>query len=314
MDRDWRSGASPEILRLRADTLRDLRNFFDQRCVLEVDTPVLLSSAVSEVHLHSYATQGDPPRYLHTSPEFAMKRLLASGSGPIYQFCKCFRRDEQSARHNPEFTMLEWYRPGFDLPALEAEVSELVDAVLGAANYQHASYAELFQQHMGINPHRSSKHELQRVAQERLDLQTGEMGKSDWLDLIMSHLIEPQLQGRVWVTGFPRQQAGLSRVAHDAQGEVVAQRSELFIDGMEIANAYHELSDALELQRRAEDDNVQRRSRGLPEVALDTHLLAAHRHGLPECAGVALGFDRLLMLKSGSDRIDQVLAFAEGRI
>ena len=315
---DWRPGADFDVLRLRAGLLQQIRHFFDCLGVLEVDTPCLLRATASDVHLASFvltgAETGAEPRFLQTSPEFAMKRMLAAGSGPIYQLCKCFRHGESSPRHNPEFTMLEWYRPGFDLAALMAEVSALVEQLLGIQDFRQLAYGELFQQFVGVNPHRVSTAELARVARGRLDIQAQQMSRTDWLDLLMSHLVEPELSGAVFVYDFPWQQASLSRIDNNAGGEPVARRFELYIDGLEIANGYHELLDAGELQRRAGLDNTQRRQCGLPEIPLDPHLLAAHQCGLPPCAGVAVGFDRLVMLKSGAASIDQVQAFSDSRI
>lgn len=315
MASDWRPGASQDALRQRAALLALIRRFFAERDVLEVDTPALLCATASEPHLDSFVLPGgDAPRFLQTSPEFAMKRLLAAGSGAIYQVCKCFRRGESATRHNPEFTMLEWYRPGFDRRDAVAETAALIEAVLGLSRFRHHSYAELFEQFLGLNPHRASDDELSQLALSKLEIQAQGMARTDWLDLLMSHLVEPKLEGAVFVYDFPRQQAGLSRIAENDQGDAVAQRFELYIDGMEIANGYHELLDPLELQRRADVDNAQRRACGLPEVPLDPHLLAAHQHGLPDCSGVALGFDRLLMLMCGATSIDQVMAFSDSRV
>lgn len=302
------------MLRQRALLLQKIRRFFDHRGVLEVDTPCLLRATASDTHLDSFELPGDEPRYLQTSPEFAMKRLLAAGSGPIYQLCKCFRRGESSSRHNPEFTMLEWYRPDFDQALLMEEVAALLAELLGIHNFEYRTYQQLFEQCVGLNPHRASDAELAQVARSRLDFQARNMSRTDWLDLLMSHLVEPELPGAVFVSEFPWQQASLSRIANNTEGQPVACRFELFIDGLEIANGYHELLDAVELQRRADVDNEQRRDCGLPEMPLDAHLLAAHQHGLPPCAGVAVGVDRLLMLKSGVDSIDQVLAFSDTRL
>lgn len=302
------------MLRLRAALLQKIRRFFDRRGVLEVDTPCLLRATASDTHLESFEVRGDEPRYLQTSPEFAMKRLLAAGSGPIYQLCKCFRRGESSSRHNPEFTMLEWYRPDFDQALLMAEVAALVTELLGIHNFEYHSYQQVFEQCVGVNPHRASDAELARVARSRLDFQAQAMSRTDWLDLLMSHLVEPELPGAVFISEFPWQQASLSRITDNGAGQPVACRFELYIDGLEIANGYHELLDAQELQRRADVDNEQRRDCGLPEMPLDSHLLAAHQYGLPPCAGVAVGVDRLLMLKTGVACIDQVLAFSESRL
>lgn len=312
---DWRPGASQRVLLERGAMLQQIRSFFAEREVLEVSTPVMLAATAAEPHLHSFRVEaGGGNRYLQTSPEFAMKRLLAADSGPIYQLCPCFRRDEASDRHNPEFTMLEWYQPGYGMAQLMEEVAELVAEVLGIDEFGQLSYRHLFEDHLGLNPHSATTAELEGLAREHLELQVGEMDRSGWLDLLMSHLIEPQLQGAVFAYEFPVEQASLSRIFETHEGDTVACRFELYIDGMEIANGYHELLDADELQRRADQDNALRRQRGLPEVPVDPRLLAAHQHGLPDCAGVALGVDRLLMLKCGVASIDEVLTFSSGRI
>jgi lysyl-tRNA synthetase class 2 len=210
--------------------------------------------------------------------------------------------------------MLEWYRPGYDLSDLMLEVAALVEEVLQIGDFRHLSYRQLFEHYLGLNPHQADEAELAAIARARLDIQAGHMSRADWLDVLMSHLIEPQLSDAVFVYDFPMQQASLSRIARNTEGDEVARRFELYIGGMEIANGYDELLDAAQLQQRFETDNVQRQLLGLPAVPVDQRLLAAHRHGLPACAGVALGVDRLLMLKCGVATIDQVLAFSDDRI
>lgn len=194
------------------------------------------------------------------------------------------------------------------------EVAELVDMLLAINHFSFRSYGEVFEEFVGLNPHRVSTAELEQHARHELDLQVSAMGRCDWLDLLMSHRVEPNLSGAVFVQDFPWQQASLSRIQTDSHGQRVARRFELFVDGLEIANGYDELCDAAELKQRVQRDNVDRELRGLPAMPLDDKLLAAQQHGLPACAGVALGFDRILMLATGSDNIDQVLAFSEQRL
>jgi lysyl-tRNA synthetase class 2 len=315
---DWRPGASVAVLRQRAALNARIRAFFAARAVLEVETPLLARAGATDPYLASFQLDEDDPWLLQTSPEFAMKRLLVAGSGPIYQLCKCFRRAESGRRHNPEFTMLEWYRPGFDHHQLMVEVRELVIDLLGQLPVQTFSYRQLFAQHLQINPHCAVVGDLQRVAAEHLDVQglSADMGRSEWLDLLMSQVIEPRLvgQGAVFVFDFPASQAALSVVAHNEHGESVAQRFELYLEGMELANGYLELLDGDELARRFARDNRRRRELDLPAVPIDTRLLAAQRAGLPACAGVALGMDRLLMHKVGAQTIDQVISFSVGRV
>lgn len=296
---------TPDRLRARAELLADLRAFFAQRGVLEVETPLLSRSTVTDPALAPIPC-GD--RWLQTSPEYAMKRLLADGSGPIFQVCKAFRAGEAGPRHNPEFTLLEWYRPGFDLQALMAEVADLVCGVLGARPPQFVSYRELCTAKLGLDPHRASTAELESCARQRIDYAGGAESRDTWLDLLMSHVIQPSLSGLVFVFDYPASQAALARLRRE--GEVqVAERFELFIDGVELANGYRELADAAEQRRRFEADNAMLAARGETPRPLDEQLLAALHAGLPDCAGVALGLDRLLMLKMGADSLADVLAF-----
>ncbi len=301
------------MLRRRADLLQHTRGFFAQRDVLEVETPCLVRNTATDVHLESFRLAGGE-YFLQTSPEFAMKRLLAAGSGAIFQICKCFRSAELGRRHNPEFTMLEWYRPGFSLDDLMQEVAALVELLLGITHVRSRPYGDVFEECIGLDPHRVSTAELERYSRRELDLQASGLGRSDWLDLLMSHRVEPGLTGAVFVYDFPWEQASLSRVQTNCLGHRVARRFELFIDGMEIANGYDELCDADELEQRARLDNAERQQRGSPVIAPDSKLLAAHRAGLPASCGVAMGLDRVLMLAAGCENIDEVLAFAQPRL
>jgi lysyl-tRNA synthetase class 2 len=292
-------------LRARADMLRQLRAFFADRGVLEVETPLLSRSTVTDPALTPIPC-GD--RWLQTSPEYAMKRLLAAGSGPIYQVCKAFRSGEAGRRHNPEFTLLEWYRPGFSLRALMEEVAALVCTVLGNRPVAFASYRELFRERLGLDPHLATSAELEACVRDRLEYSGGEESRDTWLDLLVSHLVAPTLEDLVFVFDYPASQAALARLRREGDVDV-AERFELFVDGVEIANGYHELTDAAEQRRRFEADNAVLRARGEPARPLDEALLEALEAGLPDCAGVALGLDRLLMLLTGEDRLAEVLAF-----
>lgn len=316
---DWRPTATLETLHARADLYGRVRRFFAGRGVLEVETPLLQAATVTDLHLHSLGCELGGPRgvgtfHLQTSPEFAMKRLLAAGSGPIYQLCKAFRADELGHRHNPEFTMLEWYRPGFDHHRLMDEMDALLDHVLGCGSARRATYGELFGSRVGIDPHRADPDALARSAREHgIELVAdGPADRDGWLHLLWSHAVEPTLgQGRpTFVHDFPATQAALARIRPGTAGEPsVAERFEVYIDGVELANGFHELDDAHEQRRRFEADLAARRRAGLPEPPIDERLLAALDHGIGDCAGVALGMDRLLMLRLGIDDIRQVLAF-----
>ncbi|MEY4641010.1 MAG: lysine aminoacylase GenX [Pseudomonadota bacterium] len=313
----WQPTAGPALLQARARLNRTLRAFFEARGVLEVETPLLSHAIGTDPNLHPVCAVYQPwPQapgetlYLQTSPEFAMKRLLAAGSGAIYQLCKAVRNGEEGTRHNPEFTMLEWYRPGFTLVQLMDEVEALARAVLGPLACRRVTYRELFVQYLGIDPHSVRIDALEALTRKHIDLHQHETHRDTLLELLYSQVIEPTLQTPVFIHDYPATQAALARITQDPQGVSVAQRFELVIGGMEIANGYDELSDATEQQRRFAADQALRRQRGQPEFPTDERFLAALVHGLPDCAGVALGVDRLLMLQTGMTHIREVLAFA----
>jgi len=315
---NWTPSASLETLRLRARLLAGIRAFFADRGVLEVETPALSGAATPDPALHSLVTRYTGPGaasgralYLHTSPEYPMKRLLAAGSGDIYQLCKVFRDGESGRLHNPEFTLLEWYRLGIDHHALMNEVAALVTAVLGAVGeVEKLSYGEVFTRHTGIEPHEATATALVDCARGH-GIATDALALTDidaWRDLLLTHIVEPRLgRGRLtFVYDYPATQAALARVC---PGEPpLASRFELYIEGIEIANGFHELNDADEQRRRLTRQRERRRERGLPEVPFDEAFLSAVDH-LPDCAGVALGVDRLIMLAAGAPAIHEVLAF-----
>lgn len=310
----WRPSASLDLLRARAELLARVRAFFAARQVLEVETPILSTSAPSEPAIAPLPAfyQGRTPCWLNSSPEFAMKRMLAAGVGPIYQLCKVFRDGELGSLHNPEFSMLEWYRPGFNLEQLMEEVADLVRFVSGRDWPLAAqSYRTLFLEYLGIDPFKAEVAVLARLAKDQgIDLVETEMDRDAWLDLLLSHCLQPRLgQAELgFLHGYPPSQAALARLKTTEQG-LVAERFELYMAGVEIANGYSELLDASEQRQRFEQDLIRRRQQGLPEPRLDEHFLAALEAGLPACSGVALGVDRLLMLLQGCSRLDQVLAF-----
>jgi lysyl-tRNA synthetase class 2 len=260
----------------------------------------------------SYPHAQSQTLYLQTSPEFAMKRLLAAGSGAIFQLCKAFRNGESGGRHNPEFTMLEWYRPGFSLAQLMEEVEALVQSVLPntVSAVQRLSYRQLFQQALNIDPHTLALGQLQKLTLERVPVSPADAAsRAVCLDLLYGHVIEPTLHAPVFVYHYPAEQAALARVVNDEQGQPVALRFELVMQGMELANGYDELIDAAEQARRFTADRQLRQQQQLPSIAADERLLAALTAGIPACAGVALGVDRLLMLQTGAKHIDEVLTF-----
>ncbi len=319
---DWRPSASTETLLIRARLLQRIRAFFQAREVLEVETPLLSHAAVTDPHLESFMVSGSQavrPRYLHTSPELAMKRLLAAGSGPIYQVCKVFRAGEAGRWHNPEFSMLEWYRPGFDHLQLMAElddlVRELLDGYRSLMPTLKLGYREAYQRYVGTDPLSASIAELQAVVKQHGINVAGldETHKDPWLDLLMTHVIEPALPpaSPVFIYDYPASQAALARIRPDTPP--VAERFELYLGGMELANGFHELTDAVEQRQRFAADLACREARELPWVQEDERFLAALEAGLPACAGVAVGIDRLVMLAASVNSIPEVLTFDDSR-
>ena len=316
MSGDWRPSAPLSALQLRARLLDRSREFFRTRGVLEVETPLLVSHTVSDVQIQSLRLS-DELRYLHTSPEYAMKRLLAAGSGDIFQICKVFRAGERSALHNPEFTMIEWYRLDLDLDGIMAETAALVAALLdgqwpGASDsIETLSYRDAFQRQLGLDPLRAPHAAVaQACAMHGLAAQSIEGASRDQLlDFLIATVIGPKLGLRqlTCLHHYPASQAALAELDRQEPGSAL--RFELYAQGIELANGYVELADSAEQARRFTTDAAGRLERGLKAVEPDARLLAALEHGLPPCAGVALGFDRVAMLAAGATRIDAVLAF-----
>jgi elongation factor P--(R)-beta-lysine ligase len=314
----WRPSASIEILRRRAALIARIRHFFAEHAILEVETPAMSQASVTDLHLRSFQTHltlpgslESVPLYFITSPEFHMKRLLAAGSGPIFQLSRSFRNEECGDWHNPEFTLLEWYQFG-DLSQLMARVEQLLMMLLGCQSAERLSYQQLFQRVVGLDPLTADRQQLQAaMAQYPLSLELQqEQDQDTLLQLLFSVAIEPQLERDrpLFITDFPASQAALAQI--NPQDSRVAERFELYYQGFELANGFHELRDAEEQQRRFQQDNQQRQREGLPPQPIDHRLLAALQHGLPDCSGVALGVDRLLMLACGETRIQSVMAFA----
>ncbi len=318
---DWRPSASRELLVARARLLGRVREFFAARAVLEVDTPCIVNAPVSDVHIHSArvelaaAAAGAPAArlFLHTSPEYAMKRLLAAGSGDIYQVCHVARALESGRAHNPEFTLLEWYRLGFSLTQLMDEVELLVrELTADALPAERLSYREAFVRELALDPFAATDAQLAAAAAP-LGLAAEGLDRDGYLELLMGALVGPRLGGGrlTFVHGYPASQAALARL--DPADPRTAERFELYGRGLELANGFRELTDAGQQRARFAADNAARARAGLPVHAPDERLLAALESGLPECAGVALGLDRLLMLASGAEHIEEVLAFPTRR-
>ena len=318
---DWQSEASLQTLKQRAKLMRQIRQFFEQRDVLEVDTPVLSRRGVTDPHLENLTTSltagpdGKPLTLaLQTSPEYAMKRLLAQHRTSIYQLSHVFRDDEIGRHHNPEFCLLEWYRVGFRMQELMDEVNELLRYTANAPTMTVLTYQQVFLQYTNCDP--LSSEGVTAVRQQLIDRED----THDWmlretdpdtiLQVAFNLLIEPRLPAAtpVAVTHFPKTQAALARVC--PQDSRVALRFEVYFGGIELANGYDELTDANEQQQRFDADNAKRRQMGRDEKQVDERLVAALQAGMPPCSGVALGFDRLLMLAIDAPQIARVQPFS----
>jgi len=315
---NWQPSASIANLLKRASIVAEIRRFFADRGVLEVETPTMSQATVTDIHLVPFQTQFVGPGaadgmtlYMMTSPEYHMKRLLAAGSGPIFQMCRSFRNEEAGRHHNPEFTMLEWYRPRYDMYRLMNEVDDLLQQVLDCDAAESLSYQQAFSRHLEVDPLSADKAQLREVA-AKLDLSNiadQEEDRDTLLQLLFTMGVEPHI-GRdkpTFVYHFPASQASLAEIS--TEDHRVAERFEVYYKGVELANGFRELTDGREQRQRFEQDNRKRAARGLPLRPIDENLLAALEHGLPECSGVALGVDRLIMIALGADSLADVLAF-----
>lgn len=319
---NWQPTATVANLKKRSAIVAGIREFFTTRGVWEVDTPVMSHSTVTAPYVvgipaifQTYGTRDEQTCYLQTSPEYAMKRLLAAGSGPIFQLSKAFRQGEVGKLHNPEFTMLEWYRPGFDHHALMDEMDELLQKVLLVSPAERVSYGDLFATHLGIDAHNADAQQLADYVREKniplsSTLAVNLPDRDAWLDLLWTHCIEPNagLHRPIFVYDYPKSQAALAKVR--AGNPPLASRFEVYFKGIELANGFHELQDAAEQEKRFREDLMFRRENGMPPMPVDDRFLAALAHGLPDCAGVALGVDRLIMLALGCHTIAEVLSFS----
>ncbi|MBF0657265.1 EF-P lysine aminoacylase GenX [Psychrobacter sp. NG25] len=315
----------------RAQFMSNIRQFFAKRQVLEVQTPLLSQAGNTDTFLQSVSAQvtyQDKPQtyYLHTSPEFAMKRLLASWQVPIYQICPVFRDNEIGVRHNIEFTMLEWYQPNYSLDDMATELGELLEVLYGnAVVMSHYRYVDAFMDFVGIHPLTASLATLQAVAEDKgltgfdfnselsSAVNTEEDRRQSWLDLLFSHAVEPNLGHDLptLIIEYPPATAALAKTALDKDGNKIAKRFELYINGIEIANAYDELADGQALRERFEQDNQLRQRHNLPQMPIDEHLLAASDDLVPS-SGIAVGIDRLLMVIAGASSLEEVIPFPSG--
>jgi lysyl-tRNA synthetase class 2 len=314
---DWRPTASWPILRRRAALLAKLRTFFERHGFLEVETPILSADTVVDRHLDPFAVPatgagGRRNFWLQTSPEFAMKRLMAAGAEAIYQVTRAFRRHEQGARHNPEFTLVEWYRRGDSMVEGMRFLSDLCQELLDTPPAKLLTYRAAFEQHVGLDPHVAPIDELAAAARRHNITAPETFATADrdsWLDLLLVSLVEPHLgrHGPVILHDYPASQAAIARVRDE--NPPVAERFELYVHGIELANGYHELVDPEALRARIRANNAARQSDGKAPLPEENRLLAAMQHGLPACTGVALGFDRLVMLAVGAKSVAEVIAF-----
>ncbi|MCX7102458.1 MAG: EF-P lysine aminoacylase EpmA [Methylobacter sp.] len=320
MFQDWRPTCSLDLLRLRAQTLSRIRQFFSERSVMEVETPLLSHSCGTDPQLAFFTSEYcfSPERqtlFLQTSPEFAMKRLLAAGTGSIYQIGKAFRNGESGRFHNPEFTLLEWYRVGFTLPQLMDEITDLIEALFvgkGLQETQRISYQDVFFLYTGLNSLEFSYQNYCAYAIESGLSEAISLCEHDhalWLDMLFSHKVQLNLgdNSLCLVYGYPACQSSLARINEHC--DQITDRVELFMNGVELGNGYYELTDAKEQSMRFDTELAIRQENNLPIMVKDQRLIDALAAGLPECSGIAIGLDRLLMLLSGSKSIEDVLAF-----
>jgi lysyl-tRNA synthetase class 2 len=297
-----------DALKERADLLRRLRDFFNTCGFLEVETPLVADEVIPELHIEPLRLTSS--QFLQASPELHMKRLLADGAKAIFQVTHSFRAGERGKLHHPEFTMVEWYRVGDDMQAGISLLDELMQSLLQTPPAKRTTYAEAFEQHAGINPHEASIEEL--AAMEDAPAEMKRTDRDEWLNLILAKSVEPQL-GRnrpEIIYHYPASQAALAKTATSPAGHEVAERFELYYRGIELANGYHELCDPAEQRRRFEEVNAARVADGRPALPIPENLLKAMEKGLPDCTGVALGFDRLAMLATGADSIHDVMTFS----
>lgn len=318
---NWQPTAPIDLLLKRAKIIKKVRDFFADRCILEVETPILSQAAVTDRHLSSFETIFSKPGIvdlqqgqklsLITSPEYHMKRLIADGSGPIFQICKCFRNQEEISRyHNPEFTMLEWYRIQFDMMQMINEVDDLFQLVLDSEPAEHISYQSAFIKYINIDPFDTSREQLTEAIEGlELGFDTKDVDIDTLLQVLFTFGIEPKIgQNKPTVVyHFPASQAALAEIC--CEDHRTAKRFEFYYQGVELANGFKELVNAKEQRARFERDNQERLANGIPAQVIDEYLLAAMEAGLPECSGVAVGLDRLIMLALKQPTISQVMSF-----
>ncbi len=322
----WQPTLTWQNAQKRAQILQQIRQFFSDRNIVEVETPALSLGTVTDIHLDAFdcryrflsdnSIKQSAPLYLQTSPEFHMKRLLASGYGCIFQIAKAFRHEEAGRYHNPEFTMLEWYRLGFDHFALMGEVAELLQMVLACAEPSRISYQQLFIEQVGLDPLTASREQVLTLIEEKNKISDWLMSENNndiLLPFVFSEIIEPNIGNSApcFVYNFPKSQSSLAKIC--PEDDSVAQRFECYYQGIELVNGFNELTDSDLQQQRFQEDNNMRVSLGLTEKPVDKNFIAALSYGLPQCSGVALGIDRLVMLALKAEHIEQIISFPVSR-
>jgi lysyl-tRNA synthetase class 2 len=318
---NWKPSATLEALHARAALNRSIREFFIETSALEVELPILNHAPVADRNIEPIAVPASavmPCLYLHTSPEYSMKRLLCAGSGDIYALGKVFRAGEAGARHNPEFTMLEWYRLGMDHQALMHEVADLLDELFSDSEVElidaplFLTYQQAVIQYAGLDPFTAIDDDIKQLG---IDLAGAdlELNRDGWLDMIMSHKVEKGLPKNqlVFIYNYPASQAALAKLNTDDNGHVIAERFEVYLNSLELANGYHELTDSQEQRQRFEKE-LKGTDRPIDEKLLIA--MADNKAGLPDCAGVAMGIDRILMLQLGAQTIAEVISFSADSI
>jgi lysyl-tRNA synthetase class 2 len=318
---DWRPCASLAALRARAVLNRSIRDFFFETDALEVELPILNHAPVADMNIEPIAVPASnvmPALYLHTSPEYSMKRLLCAGSGDIYALGKVFRAGESGGRHNPEFTMLEWYRLGIDHQALMHEVADLLAELFNDSNIElidaplFLTYQQAVMQYAGLDPFTTNDDEIKQLGIQLAGDDLA-LNRDGWLDMIMSHKVEKDLPENqlVFIYNYPASQAALAKLNKDDHGHVIAERFEVYLNSLELANGYHELTDSQEQRQRFEKE-LKGTDRPIDEKLLIA--MADDEAGLPDCAGVAMGIDRILMLQLGAQTIAEVISFSADSI
>ncbi|MCI5601203.1 MAG: EF-P lysine aminoacylase EpmA [Hallerella porci] len=314
---EFRPSCSRETWKNRLALTQKVRAFFQKRNVLEVETPVLSRASGTDAHLDYFETIGKPSRYLMTSPEFHLKRLLAADFGDIFEIAHAFRLDEVGRKHNSEFELVEWYRVGMHYEELMCEVEDLASEILGKmVKAERLSFREAYRRYAQVDPFTATREDFRQAlkANQVPDVEGSDsFSREDFWDYLMVTVIEPHLgkDSPQFLMDYPESEAALAQTYLNANGDRVAKRFELYIQNMELCNGYEELTDPQEQRRRFEADIAWRKANGKPIPAIDERFLAALEHGMPAASGVAMGLDRLFMLALGKSKIEDVVLFMD---